>query len=235
MAEALAARLGLARDYDPLVNESDLSPQVLRDDVPRVLHLGRVAAAHFWLLVPTLSITNAIVFANLKDPRRDFGFVRLWSSPGWISASWPFVFLLADWTKVPAFGSVPFLEWIGKALGTSKTGAALQAATSGMFLAAGLASLLLSALCLTLPHTPPRRASEGVEKFAWLEAVRLLRVPCVLVLFVVTFFDAAVHQCYFIWTNDFLRHAGIPANWVMPVMRDCFDSAVCTERQTQNS
>jgi nucleoside transporter len=174
--------------------------------------------AHALCYVPTLSITNSIIFSNLKDPRRDFGFVRLWSSPGWICASWPFVFLLADWTKVPALGSVPFLEWLGKALGTSKTGAALQAATAGTFVAAGIASLLLSALCLTLPHTPPRRASEGVERFAWLEAVRLLKVPFVLVLFVVTFLDAAVHQCYFIWTNDFLKHVGIPANWVMPVM-----------------
>jgi nucleoside transporter len=168
--------------------------------------------------VPTLSITNSIVFANLKDPQREFGFVRLWSSPGWISASWPFVFLLADWSKVPPFGSVPFPEWLGNALGTGKTGPALQAAASNMFLAAGLASLALSALCVTLPHTPPRRASEGVERFAWLEAVRLLKVPCVMVLFVVTFFDAAVHQCYFIWTNDFLKHVGIAANWVMPVM-----------------
>jgi nucleoside transporter len=173
---------------------------------------------HSLFYVPTLSITNSIVFANLKNPQRDFGFVRLWSSPGWISASWPFVFLLADWTKVPAFGSVPFLEWLGRALGAGKTGAALQAAASNMFLAAGLASLLLSALSLTLPHTPPRPASEGVGRLAWLEAARLLKVPCVTVLFIVTFFDAAVHQCYFIWTNDFLKHVGIPANWVMPVM-----------------
>ena len=40
-----------------------------------------------------------------------------------------------------------------------------------------------------------------------------------LVLFVVTFIDAAVHQCYFFWTGTFLRTAvGIPGNWVMPVM-----------------
>jgi nucleoside transporter len=173
---------------------------------------------HSLFYVPTLSITNAIVFANLKDPQRDYGFVRMWSSPGWISASWPFIFLLADWTRVPPFGSIPFLEWLGKALGTGKTGVALQTASANMFVAAGIASLLLAAFCLTLPHTPPRRASEGVEKFAWLEALRLLKMPFVLVLFVITFFDATVHQCYFIWTNDFLKHVGIPANWVMPVM-----------------
>jgi MFS family permease len=37
-------------------------------------------------------------------------------------------------------------------------------------------------------------------------------------LFLVTFVDAAVHQCYFIWTNDYLKSVGIPGNWVMPAM-----------------
>src|SRR5262249_31495690 len=41
----------------------------------------------------------------------------------------------------------------------------------------------------------------------------------VLILFVVTFFDAAVHQCYFFWTERYLTSGvGIPSNWVMPVM-----------------
>jgi MFS family permease len=48
--------------------------------------------------------------------------------------------------------------------------------------------------------------------------MQLLRVPFVAVLFLVTFFDAAVHQCYFIWTDTFLKSVGIPANWVMPAM-----------------
>jgi len=96
----------------------------------------------------------------------------------------------------------------------------LPQATPYTFIAAGAASLLQAALSLSLPHTPPKRASEGVEKFAWLEAMKLLKNPFVLVLFIVTFFDAAVHQCYFIWTGTFLQSktVGIPGNWVMPVM-----------------
>jgi MFS family permease len=70
-----------------------------------------------------------------------------------------------------------------------------------------------------LPHTPPRPVQHGAEKFAWLESMKLLRKPFVLVLFLVTFFDAAVHQCYFFWTGRFLENGvGIPGNWVMPVM-----------------
>jgi MFS family permease len=49
--------------------------------------------------------------------------------------------------------------------------------------------------------------------------MKLLRVPFVAVLFVTTFFDAAVHQCYFFWTSRYLEQGvGIAGNWVMPVM-----------------
>jgi len=175
---------------------------------------------HSLFYVPTISITNGIAFAALKDAQREFGQVRLWGTIGWIAASWPFVFLLSDWSHVPALGESSFVAWIGSALGASKTGQALQDATRFTFVAAGGASLLLAALSLVLPHTPPRRASEGAEELAWLESLRFLGKPFVAVLFVVTFFDAAVHQCYFIWTGRFLQspQVGIPGNWVMPVM-----------------
>jgi MFS family permease len=174
---------------------------------------------HSLFYVPTISITNSIAFAHLKDPQKEFGFVRLWGTIGWIAASWPFVFILVDWAKVPAFGTVPFTQWLGAALGTSKTGVDLRQATTYTFIAAGIASLVLAAFSLALPHTPPRRVEQGTERFAWLEAMKLLAVPFVLVLFIVTFFDAGVHQCYFFWTGRYLESGvGIPGNWVMPVM-----------------
>lgn len=174
---------------------------------------------HSLFYVPTISITNTIAFANLRDPQREFGLVRLWGTIGWIAASWPFIFVLADWSEIPDFGSVPFTQWLGAVLGTSKTGAALRQATSYTFIAAGVAALLLAVFSLSLPHTPPRPAERGTERFAWLEAMKLLQVPFVLVLFIVTFFDAAVHQCYFFWTPRYLeQQVGIPGNWIMPVM-----------------
>jgi nucleoside transporter len=174
--------------------------------------------AHSLFYVPTISITNSIAFASLKDAKREFGLVRLWGTIGWIAAAWPFVFILVDWDKVPAYGSVPLVEWLGTALGTPKTGEALRESTRYTFLVAGIASILLAALSLALPHTPPKPAEEGAERFAWLEAMKLLRLPFVFVLFVVTFFDAAVHQGYFVLTGQYLEKIGIPGNWVMPVM-----------------
>src|SRR5262245_1952296 len=182
---------------------------------------------HSLLYVPTISITNSIAFANVQDPQKEFGPVRLWGTIGWIAAAWPFVFILVDWAKVPAFGSVGFTEWLYAALGTGKQGAEYRQATSYTFLAAGAASLLLALFSLTLPHTPPKPATEGREALAWLEAVKLLKHPFVLVLFVVTFIDAAVHQYFFVWTERYLTGTptvgtntgvGIASNWVMPVM-----------------
>ncbi|MEM7387181.1 MAG: MFS transporter, partial [Verrucomicrobiota bacterium] len=100
------------------------------------------------LYVPTISVTNALAFANLKDPANEFGFVRMGGTIGWILVSWPFIFLLgadADATQ---------MRWI--------------------FLVAAIISFALAAFSLTLPHTPPKKDAEGGDKLAWLKAFKLL-------------------------------------------------------------
>src|SRR6266566_3459029 len=44
---------------------------------------------HSLFYVPTISITNSIAFANLKDAAHDFPRVRLWGTIGWIAAAVP--------------------------------------------------------------------------------------------------------------------------------------------------
>lgn len=174
---------------------------------------------HSIFYVPTISITNSIAFAAMKDPEKEFGPIRLWGTIGWIVASWPFIFILVDWAKVPAFGAVGFSDWLGAVFANSLGGAALAKGQSYVFLVAGVASLLLAAFSLTLPHTPPKPAT-GEDKLAWMKALKYLSKPFLLVLFIVTFLDAAVHQSYFFWTYDFLKdRVGIPANWAGPVMK----------------
>jgi MFS family permease len=178
---------------------------------------------HCLCYVPTISITNSIAFANVKDPQKDFGLVRLWGTIGWIAASWPFVFLLVDWAAVHAKVAtltppVGMFERLGIVLATAKTGDAFVQATTYTFVVAGIASLALAAFSLFLPHTPPRPAAAGESRLAWLEAAKLLRVPFMFVLFLVTFIDATVHQFYFFWTGRYLMSIGIPGNWVMPAM-----------------
>jgi hypothetical protein len=175
---------------------------------------------HCVFYVPTVSIANSIAFANLKDPAREFGPIRVWGTVGWIVASWPFIFILVDWAKVPALSEVGFVDWVGKVLGTSKEGAAASEAQRYIFVVAAVASFVLAAISPTLPHTPPKPAAGG-DSLAWLKAARFLKNPFIAVLFLVTFIDAAVHQSFFYWTASFLKspEVGIPANWVLPVMK----------------
>jgi nucleoside transporter len=180
---------------------------------------------HSLFYVPTISITNSIAFTHLKDPQKDFGPVRLWGTIGWIAASWPFVFILVNWAKVPPLAEVGFKEWLGSALGSGfdpKNPDEVASYLNGVrftYVAAGIASLLLAALSLTLPHTPPKPAHSREDRFAWLESIKLLAKPFLLVLFIATFIDAAVHQGYFVLTGSFLKNrVGIPAQWIMPVM-----------------
>ncbi len=179
---------------------------------------------HCLLYVPTISITNSIAFANMKDPQKEFGLVRMGGTIGWILAAWPFTFILVDWDKVKAAAPVGIVNWMGTVLSSGLTGDAMQHGTRWTYIVAGIASLLLAAFSLTLPHTPPRKVVAGENKLAWLEAAKLLKHPFVLVLWIVTFIDSFVHNCYFNWTGVFLGTAvdkggvGIPGNWIMPAM-----------------
>ena len=143
--------------------------------------------------VPTISVTNAVAFAHLKDPARDFGLVRMGGTVGWIVVSWPLIFLLS------ANSTVTEMRWI--------------------FLVAAIISFALAAFSLTLPHTPPKKAGEGgAEGLAWLEAVRLLGLPYVLVLFVVTLIDSTIHNGYFVLIGGFLRNPiNMPDNWIAAI------------------
>ncbi len=180
---------------------------------------------HCLLYVPTISITNSIAFANMKDPAKEFGLVRMGGTVGWILAAWPFTFIFVNWDAVAAAKTSGFVDWLGAALANPLSGDAAKAATKWTFIVAGIASLALAAFALTLPRTAAKpAAAAGGEKLAWLQALRLLKHPFVLVLWLVTLVDSFVHNCYFSWTGVFLGTAkeaggvGIASNWIAPIM-----------------
>lgn len=176
-------------------------------------------AVHCLFYVPTISVTNAIAFANIQDAQKDFGFVRLWGTIGWIAAAWPFVFILLDWAKIPPMAEAGgFVAWLGTAFKTGLQGQALNQAKSWAFITSGIASLIFAGFSLMLPHTPPKPAKDGDAQFAWLEAMTHLKHPFLLVLFIVTFIDATVHDGFFFFAFTYLAKVGVPENWVQAAM-----------------
>jgi len=176
-------------------------------------------ALHCFLYVPTMSIVNSIAFANMRDPVKEFGIVRMGGTIGWILAAWPFIFLLVDWEAVKAKNPEGFVNWLGTVFGSPLTGAALIQGTRWTFIVAGIASLVLAGYSFLLPHTPPKKG-EGEDSLALIKALKLLANPVMLVLWVVTFIDSFVHNTYFFHTDAFLgsKTVGIPPNWTQAVM-----------------
>lgn len=142
--------------------------------------------------VPTLSVSNSLAFANLSNPARQYGSVRMGGTIGWVMASWPFILLLGSAADAGEMRSI--------------------------FIVAALISFAMAAYSLTLPHTPPR-GGEGVDRLAWRRAIGQLRTPFIGVLFVVTFIDAVVHNGYFVMADAFLtQRVGIAGNLSMVVL-----------------
>ena len=81
---------------------------------------------HCLLYVPTISITNSIAFASLKDAQKEFGQVRMGGTIGWILAAWPFTFILVDWAKVDAAKPEGLVAWVGAVLANGLSGQPLQ-------------------------------------------------------------------------------------------------------------
>jgi len=112
---------------------------------------------------------------------------------GWVLVSWPFVFLLG------AKADASQVRWI--------------------FLVAAIVSFALAGYSLSLPHTPPKKGSAAADPLAWREAIKLLGVPFVGVLFLVTFIDSVIHNGYFVMADNFLTNrVGIAGNLSMIVL-----------------
>jgi MFS family permease len=117
----------------------------------------------FWLvMVPVMTIGNALTFSHLDDAARHFGRIRLWGTVGWVVSAW----MVGGWLRLGQ------QEWwqelftvFGMVAPTTTLGDIFYVGAAFCFVLAGFA--------MTLPHTPPQRRGPG--GFAPLEALGLLR------------------------------------------------------------
>jgi len=164
--------------------------------VPRLTGFGEIFLAmllYNLVYAPTIGISNSITFQHWPNDR--FSWVRGWGSIGWIVIAWVFGFL--------------WMEMIGPHFTKTAVGQCF-------YLAAGI-SVLYGVLSLLLPHTPPKK--QGGNPLAFLEAVRMMRVPAFAIMAVISFFAAMELQLYFAWGGLFLEKGlNLAQSWVGPAL-----------------
>lgn len=146
--------------------------------------------------VPTLALSNAIVFRNLADTQHEFGFVRLWGTGSWVVTA----LLVGYWLSRPA--------WIP---------AAAHAAIVDAVYFGAILSAILAVFCLCLPPTPPR-LDRGAVRIAARGALGILRNRPALVLMIVTFLLSLSFAFAYPVGGLFLRSLGISDAAVAPWM-----------------
>ncbi|MEP3208265.1 MAG: MFS transporter [Maribacter sp.] len=145
--------------------------------------------AYMIMYMSTLALVNSVSFNQMKDPAKEFSFVRVFGTLGWIVAG-----LL-----------ISFFGWDSQ---TGMTDGILR----NTFLMAAISSVVLGMFSFTLPKTPPRvdRSKKvTLSEILGLEALRLLKDRNFF-----TFFLASVLICiplafYYQHTGQFLGEVGL--------------------------
>jgi nucleoside transporter len=130
--------------------------------------------------MPTLALTNSLAFRQMKDPREQFGSIRVLGSGGWILA--------------------------GLLIGTLR----LESTATPMRLAAAASLLMgvyCFTLPVTPPLAKTERLS--LDSVFPREALNLLRERSMLVFAIASFLICIPLQFYYAFTNLFLNQAGV--------------------------
>jgi nucleoside transporter len=145
--------------------------------------------AYMIAYMPTLALVNSVSFAQLKDPTKQFGKIRVWGTIGWIVAGLAISYLFA-WDGQDAIG---------------------QGMLRNTFLLCAVASLLLGLFSFTLQKTPPKSAGQvvGLREVLGLDALALLKDRNFLVFFLSSILICIPLAFYYQNANPFLTESGV--------------------------
>jgi nucleoside transporter len=137
------------------------------------------------LYMPTMALTNALAFRQMKDPSQEFGVIRGMGTAGWIVAG----------LTISVFSRfIPNVE-----------------ATAVPFRIAAVASILFGVYALTLPHTPPLRTGHGLKLSSIFppDVFGLFKGRNFSVFAIASFLICIPLQFYYSFTNAFLNEIGV--------------------------
>ena len=135
------------------------------------------------IYMPTLALVNAISFKQMTNPEKEFSFIRLWGTVGWIVAG-----LLIGWFAFEKKGTL-----------------------QNTFMIAAFVSAALGLFSFSLPHTPPPKAGSKVSfgEMIGLDAIGLLKNKNFLIFFIASTLICIPLAFYYQETNIFLNEAGV--------------------------
>ncbi|MGI8597953.1 MAG: nucleoside permease [Chitinophagaceae bacterium] len=135
------------------------------------------------LFMPTLALVNAISFKQMSNPEKEFSYIRLWGTIGWIATGW--VITMMGWERDQSLVNT--------------------------FLTAAVVSLALGIYSFTLPKTPPPKAGQKVTvgEILGLDALGLLKDRNFLIFFISSLLICIPLAFYYQLTNLFLNETGV--------------------------
>lgn len=139
--------------------------------------------------MPTLALVNSVSFNQMKDPSKEFSFVRVFGTVGWIVAG--FVISLTGWDSEA-----------GREAGL----------LSNTFLMVGAASAFLGIFSFFLPKTPPKANKNekvNLSELLGLDALKLLKDRNFLIFFLASVLICIPLAFYYQNTNPFLSEIGM--------------------------
>ena len=138
------------------------------------------------LFMPTLALVNSISFRQMKNPSKEFPFIRVLGTIGWIVAG----------IAISLFG------W-------DKQGG--ESALANTFKMAAIASIILGLFSFTLPATLPAKKGmkTSIGDILGLDALRLLKNKSYLIFFISSIAICIPLAFYYNFTNLFLNEKGM--------------------------
>jgi nucleoside transporter len=133
--------------------------------------------------MPTLALVNSVSFNQMKDPAKEFSYIRVWGTVGWVIAG-----LMISWFAWDLKESIA------------------EGLLANTFLMTAIASAILGVFSFLLPKTPPKGKGESVSisDILGLDALKLLKDKNFLIFFLSSVLICIPLAFYYQNANPFL-------------------------------